>query len=149
VPETYQERVRVGTPVKIDLPGLNDRMIAGTVHVTSKDINPDNRSFQVEIHILNAGGDIRSNQVAIVKLQDYNASNVITIPINTLQTDETGKYVLVALQQNGKLIAHKKAVTIGQTYSDMVQVTSGLATGDQLITDGYQGLYEGQLVTTQ
>jgi membrane fusion protein (multidrug efflux system) len=149
VPETYQERVRVGTPVKIDLPGLNDRMIAGTVYVTSKDINPDNRSFQVEIHILNAGGDIRSNQVAIVKLQDYSASNVITIPINTLQTDETGKYVLVAVQQNGRLIAHKKTVTIGQTYSDKVQVTSGLETGDQLITDGYQGLYEGQLVTTQ
>jgi membrane fusion protein (multidrug efflux system) len=74
---------------------------------------------------------------------------VITIPINTLQTDETGKYVLVGVRQNGKFVAHKKSITIGQTYSDKVQVTGGLDTGDQLITDGYQGLYEGQLITTQ
>jgi membrane fusion protein, multidrug efflux system len=149
VPETYQERVRVGTPVKIDLPGLNDRMITGTVHITSKVINAGNRSFQVEIHIPNTGGDIRANQVAIVKLQDYTASNVLTIPINTLQTDEKGKYVMVAAQENGKTVARKKSITIGQTYSDKVEVTGGLQTGDQLITDGYQGLYEGQLLTTQ
>jgi membrane fusion protein (multidrug efflux system) len=149
VPETYQERVRVGTPVKIDLPGLNDRMITGTVHITSKVINTGNRSFQVEIHIPNAGSDVRANQVAIVKLQDYTASNVLTIPVNALQTDEKGKYVMVAAQENGKTVAHKKSITIGQTYSDKVEVTGGLQTGDQLITDGYQGLYEGQLITTQ
>jgi membrane fusion protein, multidrug efflux system len=148
VPEIYQERVRVGTPVKISFPGLNNKEVTGTVAVSGKVINADNRAFQVEIHISN-GSDIRANQVAIVKLQDYSASNVITIPINTLQTDENGKYVLVAAQQNDKLIAHKKTVTIGQTYSDKVQVTSGLDAGDRLITDGYQGLYEGQLITTQ
>jgi membrane fusion protein, multidrug efflux system len=148
VPEIYQERVRVGTPVKIDFPGLNNKEVTGTVAVSAKVINADNRAFQVEIHIPNAS-DIRANQVAIVKLQDYSASNVITIPINTLQTDENGKYVLVAVQQKDKLVAHKKTITIGQTYSDKVQVTGGLDSGDQLITDGYQGLYEGQRITTQ
>jgi membrane fusion protein (multidrug efflux system) len=148
IPEIYQERVRVGTPVKITFPGLNNKEVMGTVTVSGKVINADNRAFQVEIHIPNSG-DIRANQVAIVKLQDYSASNVITIPINALQTDETGKYVLVGVQQNDKLVAHKKSITIGQAYGDKVQVTSGLQTGDRLITDGYQGLYEGQLITIQ
>jgi RND family efflux transporter MFP subunit len=148
VPEIYQERVRVGTPVKIDSPGLNNKEVTGTIAVSAKVINADNRAFQVEIHIPNSS-DIRANQVAIVKLEDYSASNVITIPINTLQTDETGKYVLVGVQQNDKRVAHKKSITIGQTYGDKVQVTSGLQAGDQLITDGYQGLYEGQMITTQ
>jgi membrane fusion protein, multidrug efflux system len=148
VPEIYQERVRVGTPVKIGFPGLNNKEVTGTIAVSGKVINSDNRAFQVEIHIPNSS-DIRANQVAIVKLQDYSASNVITIPINTLQTDETGKFVLVGVRQNDKFVAHKKSITIGQTYSDKVQVTSGLQPGDQLITDGYQGLYEGQLITTK
>jgi membrane fusion protein, multidrug efflux system len=149
VPEIYQERVRVGTPVKIDFPGLNNKEVIGTVSISGKVINADNRAFQVEIHLAN-GGDIRANQVAIVKLQDYSASNVITIPINTLQTDETGKYVLVAQQRpDSTIVAHKKTITIGQTYSDKVQVTGGLEVGDKLITDGYQGLYEGQSITTQ
>ena len=81
--------------------------------------------------------------------QDYSATNAITIPVNTLQTDEKGKYVMVAVKQNDQLIAHKKSITIGQTYSDKVQVLSGLDTNDQLITDGFQGLYEGQLITIQ
>jgi membrane fusion protein, multidrug efflux system len=148
VPEIYQERVKVGTPVKIDFPGLGNKEITGVVHIAGQVINTGNRSFQVEIHIPNSS-DIRANQVAVVKLQDYTASNVITIPVNTLQTDETGKYVLVGLQQNGKTVAHKKTITIGQTYSDKIQVTGGLQPGDQLITDGFQGLYEGQLISTQ
>jgi membrane fusion protein (multidrug efflux system) len=148
VPEIYQERVKVGTPVKITFPGLGNKEITGVVRVAGKVINTGNRAFQVEIHIPN-DKDIRANQVAVVKLQDYTASNVLTIPVNTLQTDEKGKYVMVVAKDNGKTVAHKKTVTIGQSYSDKIEVTSGLASGDQLITDGFQGLYEGQLITTE
>ena len=147
VPEIYQERIKVGTPVKIAFPGLNGKIITGTVHIAGQVISTENRAFQVEIHLPNSS-DIRANQVAIVKLQDYTASNVLTIPINTVQSDETGKYVMVAVQDKGKTVAHKKTVTIGQTYADKVEVTSGLQPGDQLITDGYQSLYEGQPLTT-
>ncbi len=148
VPEIYQERIRVGTPVKIAFPGLNNKVVTGTVHVSGKTINPGSRSFQVEIRIPN-DKDIRANQLAVVKLQDYTASSAILAPVNTLQTDEKGKYVMVAARSGGKITAHKTTVTIGQLYADQVEIKSGLATGDQLITDGFQGLYEGQLITTQ
>jgi len=46
--------------------------------VAGKVIDAGNRAFQVEIHIPN-DKDIRANQVAVVKLQDYTASNVLTI----------------------------------------------------------------------
>ena len=148
VPEIYQERVRIGTPVRIDFPGLNNKEVTGTVTISAKVINANNRAFQVEIHIPN-NNDIRANQVAIVKLEDYSAANVLTIPINTMQSDETGKYVMVGEVQKGKLIAHKKSITVGQSYADRIQVTGGLQVGDKLITDGYQGLYEGQPIVTQ
>ncbi|MES1160746.1 MAG: efflux RND transporter periplasmic adaptor subunit, partial [Bacteroidota bacterium] len=147
VPEAYQENVRVGTPVKIDFPGLNNKEITGTVKVAGKVISAS-RAFPVEVRIPN-DKDIRSNQLAVVKIQDYTAKNVITAPINTLQTDEKGKYVMVGTQDKGKWYAHKRAVTIGQPYADKIEIKSGLQTGDQLITDGFQGLYEGQLITTQ
>jgi len=148
VPEVYQQRVKVGTPVKISFPGLGNKEITGVVRIAGKVIDAGNRSFQVEIHIPN-DKEIRSNQVAVVKLQDYTASNVLTIPVNTLQTDEKGKYVMVVTNDKGKTVAHKKTITIGQSYSDKIEVTSGLTSGDQLITDGFQGLYEGQLITTE
>jgi multidrug efflux pump subunit AcrA (membrane-fusion protein) len=80
-------------------------------------ISTANRSLQVEIHIPNKD-NIRANQVAVVKLQDYKPPATITIPVNTLQTDETGKYVMVAAQDKGNSVAHKKIVTIGQSYGD-------------------------------
>jgi RND family efflux transporter MFP subunit len=148
VPEIYQERVKVGTPVKISFPGLNNKEITGIVRVAGKTINTGSRTFTVEIKIP-SDKDIRANQVAIVKLQDYAATNTLTIPVNTLQTDEKGKYVMVSAKENGKTVAHKKVVTIGQLYADKIEVKSGLEVGDQLITDGFQGLYEGQLITTE
>ncbi|HEY4287032.1 MAG TPA: efflux RND transporter periplasmic adaptor subunit [Puia sp.] len=148
VPEVYQQRVKVGTPVKITFPGLGNKEVTGVVRIAGRSIDAGNRAFQVEIHIPN-DKDIRANQVAVVKLQDYTASNVLTIPVNTLQTDEKGKYVMVVAKDNGKTVAHKKTVTIGQSYSDKIEVTDGLTAGDQLITDGFQGLYEGQLITTE
>ncbi|MDO6433748.1 efflux RND transporter periplasmic adaptor subunit [Flavitalea sp. BT771] len=149
VPELYQEKVKVGTPVKITLPGLNNKEITGIVHITGRTINGDSRSFTVEIK-LPASSDIRSNQVALVRLQDYNVAKTLAIPVNTLQTDDKGKYVMVATKdKENNLLAHKKAITIGQSYGDKVEVIGGLQEGDQLITDGFQGLYEGQLITIQ
>lgn len=55
---------------------------------------------------------------------------------------------MVGVKENGKTLAHKRIVAIGQLYEDKIVVTSGLQPGDQLITDGFQGLYEGQLITT-
>jgi len=149
VPELYQERVKVGTPVKISFPGLGNKEVTATVRTTGKTINSDSRSFTVEIK-LPADRSIRSNQVAVVRLQDYTIAKTLAIPVNTLQTDEKGKYVMVATKdKENNLVAHKKSVTIGQSYGDKVELTGGLQEGDQLITDGFQGLYEGQLITIQ
>jgi len=147
VPETYQDRVKLGTPVKIAFPGLGDKEITGTVRVMGKLISAS-RSFPVEIKIPN-DKDYRANQVAVVKIQDYATKNALTIPVNTLQTDEKGKYIMVGVTENKKLVAHKKSITVGQLYADKIEVTGGLQAGDQVITDGFQGLYEGQLLSTQ
>ncbi|MBX2932592.1 MAG: efflux transporter periplasmic adaptor subunit, partial [Chitinophagaceae bacterium] len=59
-----------------------------------------------------------------------------------------GKYVFVAVAENGKLIAQKKSIVVGEFYNDLIEVKSGLTVGDKLITDGYQNIYEGQLLRT-
>jgi RND family efflux transporter MFP subunit len=147
VPEAYQSNVKVGSPVRITLPEVSNKVVMGKVHVAGRLIDPDTRTFYIEVQ-LPADKDLRPNQIALAQIQDYSTPNVITIPINTLQTDDKGKYVLVATQEKGKLVAKKRTITIGQTYGDKVEIKSGLQQGDQLITDGFQSLYDGQLITT-
>ncbi len=47
------------------------------------------------------------------------------------------------------MYARKRKVTVGSVYGEDIEVKDGLKAGDILITQGYQGLYEGQLITTE
>ncbi|HTN37179.1 MAG TPA: hypothetical protein VL053_08895, partial [Arachidicoccus sp.] len=61
---------------------------------------------------------------------------------------EKGKFVMVATNSNGKLVAKKRRVTIGLMYHDTLEVKSGLNKGDVIISDGFQNLYDGQPILT-
>jgi len=146
IPENYINKVKVGSKMKITLPDIN-KSIDANISVSGKLIDPNSRSFFVEAKIP-SDKDFHPNQVALVSIQDYSISNAITIPVNTLQTDEKGKYVMVAVKEKGKTFARKKPIIAGEFYGDKLEVKSGLQAGDMVITDGYQGLYDGQLITT-
>lgn len=148
IPENYQSQVSVGSPIQVILPDQNNRVINATVSVVGKIIDPATRTFYIEAKVPSNSG-LKPNQVAKVHIKDYGNPNAITIPVNTLQNDETGKYVMVAVKEGDKLIARKRTITVGQLYNDQLEVKSGLQPGDQLITNGFQGLYDGQLITTQ
>ncbi len=147
IPENYIGRVKVGSKVKIFLPDIN-KNIDGVVSVAGKQIDLINRSFFVEVKLAPAN-ELHANQVAVIKIQDYTLSNAITVPVNTLQNDDKGKYVMVAAKENGKTIARKRPVVAGEFYGDKLEIKSGLQAGDLIITDGFQSLYEGQLITTE
>jgi len=147
IPENYATKVVVGTPLKVSLPDINESFDAN-INVAGKIIDPTSRSYYVEAKVP-ANKKLRPNQIALVRVQDYQAKNAITIPVNVLQSDDKGRYVLVAVKENGKLIAKKKAVIAGELYGDKLEIKSGLAAGDTIITEGFQSLYEGQVITTE
>ena len=146
VPESYLGKIGVGSTIRVQLPN-NNRIIDTKVKVAGKIIDPNSRSFYIEAPLPN-DPDFRPNQIAIVKIQDYATANAITIPLSTLQNDEAGKFVMVAVKEGNKLIAHKRKVVVGELYGDRLEVKSGLQQGDLLVKEGFQSLYEGQLLTT-
>lgn len=149
VPENYADKVKQGAELVATLPESNET-IKTKVNVVGKVIDPVTRSFYVEGKIP-ADKKLRANQMAVIRIMDYSNSDAITIPVNTLQNDDKGKFVLIAVKEKGKLIARKKPVEIGELYGDRLEIKSGLNAGDQLITEGFQGLYDGQrvMVTTR
>jgi RND family efflux transporter MFP subunit len=147
VPENYLDRVSVGSRLQILLPEQNNRIITATVSVVQKVIDPNTRSFNIEAKIP-ADANLKPNQIAQIKILDYKANDVIAVPLNTVQTDEKGKYVYVMEKSGDKMVARKKAVAVGESYAGLIEIKSGLTAGDQLITEGYQNLYEGQVIST-
>ncbi len=147
VPENYASKVKVGSKVIVNLPDVN-KSYNTNISISGKVINPSNRSFTAEAK-LPADGLLRPNQNAQVRIEDYASKNAIAIPVNTVNTDEKGKYVYVAVTEGNKTVARKKNIIIGELYNQMIEVKSGLAAGDKLITDGYQDIYEGQVLKIQ
>lgn len=146
IPENYLGKVKVGSRVKVSLPDIN-KQIDAVVTVAGKSIDANSRSFFIEAKIPSSA-DLRPNQIALVKIQDYTVNNTITVPVNTLQNDEKGKFVMTAAKENGKTVARKRPVVVGDFYGDKLEIKSGLKAGDTIVTDGFQSLYEGQLITT-
>lgn len=148
VPENYLTRLRTGTPVLINIPDAQKVNIPSSISLISQSIDANLRGFMAEAKIP-SDGSLKPNQTAIMRIKDYSATNAIVIPINMVQTDENGKYVFTMLKSsNGKTTAHKVPVIIGEVYGDNVEIKSGLNAGEQLITEGYQSLYEGQAIAT-
>ena len=146
VPENYISKFYKGMKTIITLPDIN-KSINSEVSLISETINVTSRSFVAESKIPSMP-NVKPNQLAIVKILDHEAKNAIVVPVQTVQTDEKGKYVYVLSLENGKKIARKKSIQVGEFYNELIEVSSGLAAGDQIITKGFQGLYEGQLLTT-
>lgn len=144
VPENYVAKIRKGMPVVVMVPDINQSFNT-TVSLVSETINVNSRSFIAECKL--AGNPlIKPNQISLVKILDHEAKNAIVVPVETIQTDENGKYVYIMEDAKGKTIARKKNVTIGEFYDELIEVNSGLAAGEKLITKGFQGLYDGQLI---
>lgn len=145
VPENYAGKVKVGTELTLTFPDIQ-KTISNKISVLGNVINPLSRSFFIESK-LPVDNNFRPNLLAQVKIKDYEKKNAISIPVNLLQNDEKGKFVYVAVTEAGKLVARKKMVTTGEFYGNNIEVLSGLAAGEILITEGFQSIYDGQLIT--
>ena len=147
IPENYLSRVKKGTPVQVVIPDIN-RSYQTTISLISQSVSSTSRGLSAEAKIP-YDASLKPGQSATVKILDYSNANGIVIPVNLVQSDETSKYVFVLEKQsNGKTVARKKKVVIGEVYEDNVEIKSGLTAGEQLISEGYQSLYEGQSIAT-
>jgi membrane fusion protein, multidrug efflux system len=146
VPENYIGRIKTGAPAQVQITDLGKNFTAN-VSLISQSIDPTQRGFIADVKIPYDAA-LKPNQTAIVKIMDYSAVNAVIIPVNVVQTDDKGKYVFVAQKlSNGKMVATKKMIVIGEVYGDKVEVKQGLTTGEQLVAEGFQSLYEGQVIT--
>jgi RND family efflux transporter MFP subunit len=144
VPESYIGKLKVGTQVDVFLTSLN-KNYKGKVRQIGNFINPNNRSFGIEVSIPNPENLLRPNQVAKLKVIDYTVKNAIVVPSNVIQEDGKGnQFVFVASNSNGKTAMAKKAmVTTGKSSDNVTEILSGLSANDIIVIEGVNTISEG------
>jgi RND family efflux transporter MFP subunit len=144
VPESYIGKLKVGTEVDVFLTSLG-KTYKGKVRQVGNFINPNNRSFGIEVSIPNPENLLRPNQVAKLKIIDYVKKDATVVPTNVIQEDGKGNhYVYTVDNSNGKTgTAKKTIVTLGQASDNVTEILNGLSEEDVIVTEGVNAISEG------
>jgi membrane fusion protein, multidrug efflux system len=144
VPETYIGKLKIGTEVDVYLSALG-KSFKGKVRQIGNFINPNNRSFGIEVSVPNPENLLRPNQVAQLKVVDYKKNNAIVVPSNIIQEDgQKNKYVFVVANAKGNTGTAKKViVTLGQSSNNVTEIVAGLNGNEIIVTEGMNTISEG------
>jgi membrane fusion protein, multidrug efflux system len=143
ISEAYVTQVAKGNKVVVNIPELKKELTA-TVTFVGKTINPLTRTFDVEVR-LPSNPQLRANMTATVKVIFNSDSQALVVPVDIIQEINNEKVVYVAEPSGTDTIAKRKVVTVDGVYGGQAQI-HGLNKGDRVITVGYQGLNDGDLV---
>jgi len=144
VPENYLGKVKAGDKVNVSFPAIG-KDLDRPVSLIGRTIDPANRTFKLEIKVENTSDELKPNLLSIVKINDYTLKDAIVIPIDVVQQEVSGnKYVYVAQNAEGKIIAKKAYVETGESAEGKIVIRSGLVAGDRLLIKGARNVTDGQ-----
>jgi RND family efflux transporter MFP subunit len=144
VSEAYVTAIKKGNKVIVIIPELKKELTAKVTFV-GRSIDPISRTFSVEVQLPNHP-DLRPNMTATIKIVFDSYSSALVVPVNVVQDINGEKVVYVAEVDGAQAIARKRVVEVTGVYDNQAQIKSGLATGDKVISFGYQGLSDGEII---
>ena len=148
VPERYISNITIGKDVEVYFPVLG-KTITTKIRQVGNYINPNNRSFMVEVGIPSNGGTVKPNLTAKVKINDYTNEKAILIPQSIISENAEGdQYTYVTSDKDTENIAEARRVIIktGKTQGDLIEITEGIQNGDAVISEGARSVKDGQKV---
>ncbi|NJB86313.1 RND family efflux transporter MFP subunit [Lewinella marina] len=144
-PESLLSKVKLRENVGVRVPALGIEFRAPVTRI-GRTVDPANRTFEVEVDVPQQYiSQLKANLLAEVEVLNFQADDIIVVSQDYIQQEVDGqRYVFVAEEEDGDLVARKTYVTTGQSYNNRAIIESGLEVGARLITNGARGLTDGQ-----
>ena len=147
IPEIHIPNIKKNKNVKIYVPIL-DKQILGNISSVGNFINPNNRSFSIEIKLFNESNELKPNMTVSLEINDYQNENAILIPSKDILEDEEGNFYVYKLvsDSNDSYKSNKIMILKGKSYNNMTEIKTGLKEDDLIINDGLRQVEDGQIV---
>jgi len=145
VPAIYFTSVRPGTRIEATTPVLPDQAFTGTVSSVDSTIDPATRAITVRAVIPNTDHDLVAGMLMTLAVL-RNEREAIVIAEEAVIPQGESKYVFVVTDINGEPRAERRDVELGARVPGRVEVLSGLAVGEQIITHGTLKVRPGMTV---
>ena len=146
VPENYLNSISKGKKTIIEFPYINAKL-ESKIRQSGNFINPNNRTYKIEIDIPKTNLSIKPNLNARVKINDYSNENAILIDESFISIDGNNqKYVYKIKEEENVTRVEKKFVETGKNDGNRIEVTSGLNESDEIVSEGIRKIVNNSKV---
>jgi membrane fusion protein (multidrug efflux system) len=139
VPEIYLKQVQVGQTLQVTLDALPDKGYDGRVYAINPLVDATGRSIVIRAQVKNADTALRPGMFARVRLITADRQDALVVPEAAIVPQGEEQYVFKVV--DGKAVRTK--VAVGQRREGKVEIVSGLAPGDVVVSAGQIKLRDG------
>ncbi len=143
VSEAYVGTVSPGDEVTVRFPGIGFEQKA-KVSAIGQVIDPNNRTFTLEVEVNNSDGALKPNLVGNISMLTNNQPDQLQVPSRLLQSAYNGSFVYVV--DTIKHQAIRREVILGSSYGGKSVIKEGLKEGEWLVDDGFRNVSDSSYV---
>ena len=140
-PEQQAGRLKTGLGIEVRVSAYPDSTFRGTITYVGAVIDPATRTVMARADVSNPDGRLRPEMFAEIILLTEERS-VLSIPRAAVQQIGNRQIAFVA---QGPRRFESRELTLGQTSTEYVQIVTGLAVGDEVVTQGSYALKSAYL----
>jgi len=146
VSEAYLTSVKKGDRVELRFPTYPEDKLEARVSRLGEVIDPQTRTFTLEVELKNPGEKLKPNMLTSVRIQDFTDAEARVVPSSILRQDFSGTFLFRVNEEDANPKAQKVYVKTGITVQDQTQIMEGLSLGDMVITKGFNLVSDGTLI---
>ncbi len=146
VSESFYTRVKKGMDVNVKVEVYRDEIFQGKVSLIYPTVDPQTRTFPVEIKLPNKDLKVRPGMFARVTMNFGTQNHVVAPDLSIIKQAGSGdRYIYV--YKDGKVSYNK--VLLGRRMDDKYEIISGVSDGDQVVVAGQSRLTNGAEVSIE
>jgi len=136
-------QVQLGQEVRVKVSGMGDRTFFGTIEQIDSVVEEIGRVIPVRAKISNGDETLKPGMFAQLEIFTSQTSTpIIAVPDNALM-EVNGQHLVYV--QNSPTTYQGVEITLGDTFSDWVEIEQGLTPGDSIVVEGANMLYAQSL----
>jgi len=143
VPQSYLALVKVGATASISVPEYPGRKFPAAVEASAQAVDVNSGTTRIQLGLDNKDHELRPGAYADVTLNLSGVKEPLSIPSSALIFNKDGLSVATVDQDNR---VRFKKVTIARDLGREIEIASGLATTDRMITTPPDGVVDGDEV---
>lgn len=139
-------RITQGLRADVEVDAFPGETFAGRVAQVAPVLDPATRTAQIEIEIANSTFRLKPGMYARVSFTIEQRANTLVVPTSAIVNVGGNPGVFLPSKSEENEVAKFKPVQTGMSTQSLVEVSSGLAEGERVITTGAAALRDGDRI---